>query len=783
MKNYCLIAFLLASSFTSFAQNVRGKVTDAKTGEAVAYATVVWKGTRAGAVTEVDGQYETTQPAGATHLVFSYVGYVSDTVEYKNEKVLNHQMREPAAGPMVIIDGEIPATHITGRNPQLFQVLGEKELCKAACCNLSESFETNASIDASFADAITGTRQIRMLGLDGKYTQMMFDNMPAVRGLASTYGLTYVPGTWVKNIYIAKGVGSVTSGYESITGQINVAYKNPENAEQLAVNGYGGSGGRLELNVIWKPKTHDEQALGEEHGLMESEDHAGEEEKKPEHRQTQFHPVFLAHGALSTTRTDHNGDGFLDNPLFNNLILRNEWHLTTGNGLGGQYAASYTHINNVSGKLDYDPLDEIRSQLWGVNVTTDRYDISAKTGFVFKQKEWKSFGSQVNASWHDQSGNYGFRQYKGTQLSARVNLLFASRIVNDDHKFTTGASFTYDDYNERLFFNDFPPVPLSSVTLNRLEKVPGVFGEYTWNFKDRFVTVAGLRVDHHNVFGVLVTPRLHTRYSFNDNTSLKVLAGKGYRTPSLLMDNVGILASNRNIVIEGNDPDGLFGLKMEEAWNTGILLTHKFKMNHRDAVLSIDVYRTQFVQQVVMDMEEAGVVRFYNLEGKSYSNSAQAEFQWSPLKRLEWRLAYRWLDVKTQYTSALLEKPLVNKHRAFTNIAYATKEKSKGQHWRWDATVQWISPKRIPYAAQHDEVHTVEDQTYSNAYFQLNAQVTYAIKKDFEFYLGGENLTNFVIHNAIISAENPASENFDGSLVWGPVFGRMGYVGFRWSIK
>jgi len=582
--------------------------------------------------------------------------------------------------------------------------------------------------------------------------------VPAVRGLASTYGLTYVPGPWIHSIQIAKGVGSVLNGYESITGQINVSHKNPGNGERLHVNAYSSTGGRLELNLLWKPEMNPRQ----------------------QQRKIQFSPIFLAHGAMSQLRSDMNDDGFLDNPLFSNVILRNEWHLATDGGLGGQYTASYMHLNNVSGKLQYDPQDEIRSQLWGVNVTTDRYEISAKTGYVFPDKDFQSFGTQLNASWHEQNGNFGFRQYSGQQLSARANLLFASRF-SENHKFTSALSWQYDDYHESLdtMEQSTSSVDFTTYNFDRKELVPGAAFEYSWLAGESFILVAGMRADYHNVYDLLLTPRLHARYSFTENSSLKLAAGKGYRTPSILMDNVGMLASNRDIEIQYFNPEFPFGLKMEEAWNFGIIFSQKFEMNHREATLSLDAYRTQFVNQLVMDIEEARVVRFYNLDGQSFSNSVQAELQWSPFKRFDWRLAYRWLDVQTQYVSGLLEKPLLNKHRAFTNIAFETREKDNGAQWRWDATLQWISQKRIPPAGEH-AAHTI--LLKSESYVQLNAQITYVFRTNLELYVGGENLTNFMQHDAIISSEDPSSEDFDASLIWGPVFGRMGYVGFRWKM-
>lgn len=791
---------LLLAALHSFSQGINGTVSGKKsdgTTETLIGAVVVWEGTRSGTATQSDGTFSIGVPPNAQKLIASYIGFQNDTVVYSGQNSIDFVLiPEITNGTQINIVGDQASTHISTRNPMNFQTLNEKELCKAACCNLSESFETNASIDASFADAVTGTRQIRMLGLDGRYTQMMFDNIPAVRGLASTYGLTYIPGPWVKSIYIAKGVGSVVSGYESITGQINVAIKNPDNAEKLHVNAYAGTGGRTELNVVWRPSMQSEHDHA--HGDHDEEGHIHEEGEEHEHGEeghihtegdehdedhhTHIHPVFLAHGALSQLRTDMNGDGFLDNPLFSNIILRNEWHVETESGLGGQFTLNYLKMKNVSGKLDYDPLDEVRSQLWGVDVTTDRYEFTAKVGYVFPDKPWKSFGSQWNISWHDQRGHYGYRRYNGEQLSGRANLLFASRIGSDAHKFTTGVSYQYDDYVERITFGEIPPVTLSSMQLNRLEYVPGAFFEYTMNPAERFTLVAGVRADYHNIYGLLLTPRLHARYSVAELTSFKLVAGRGYRTANVLMDNVGILAGNRNILLQGNDENGMFGLKIEDAWNTGLIFTHKFKLNHREGTLSVDAYRTQFVNQVVLDLETPGEAKFYNLEGDSYSNSVQAEMQWSPFKRFDWRLAYRWLEVRTDYISGMLDKPLVNKHRAFTNLAYETKARNNGAQWRFDATIQWISRKRLPNPGMHEHHEGDMQSSYSNDYWQVMAQVTYVFRTNVELYVGGENLTNFMVHDAIISAENPQSDLFDGSQLWGPVFGRMGYVGLRWVI-
>ncbi len=785
-----ILAGLMVSVLITHAQGVTGTVTGQLidgTKEPLVFANVVWKDTRSGTLTDEQGKFKIGVAPGANLLVVYYIGFESDTIVYNGQREINVVLKQlDSGGNDIVIEGERSSTFINSRDPQLFQVMNEKELCKAACCNLSESFETNASVDAAYADAITGTRQIRMLGLEGKYTQMLFDNIPAVRGLSSTYGLTYVPGPWVKNIYVTKGVGSITSGYESMAGQINVALKNPDTAERFHLNAYAGNGGRMELNLVVGPKTEKEgeiEVVEEKHVHEPGEEHDHEQDEEHEHRHIKG--SLLAHGAMSQLRTDMNGDGFLDNPLFSNISLRNEWHIDGHNGLGAQVALNYQNINTVSGQLDYNPTDEVRSRLWGVNTQTRRYEASTKVGYVFPGKPWKSFGSQVNALYHDQDGEYGFQTYNGQQRSGRVNLLFASRILNESNTFTTGFTYVFDDYRDTLTSN-FPIISNNPpFALNRQERVPGVFFEYTLKVEDKFTLVAGLREDLHNLYGPIFTPRLHARYSINDHMTVKAVGGIGYRTPVLVMDNVGMLASNRFVMIEGDlaPTEKYMGLDIEKSSNAGLVFTWKGDVLYRPATLSIDGFITEFEKQVVIDYETPGYVYIYNLQGNSFSNSAQAELQWSPVRRFDVRMAYRWLEARTQYRDGLRDRPLVNRHRAFTNLAYETRKKANGSQWRFDATVQWISRKRIPFVINNHGEHFNEPlSTWSDDYWQVMAQATYVFKTNLELYVGGENLTNFMVHDAIVMANDTGSSLFDGSLLWGPVFGRMGYVGLRWIL-
>ncbi len=741
------IGIALCWSLTSTGQELVGKVLGVSgpgQTEVLVSATIYFPNTNHGGFTDERGEFKIPIPAEADRVIFSYIGYQNDTLFLPIQDRIEITLSRIESLGEVEIEAESTSTEMSLISVLNTQLISEKELTKAACCNLSESFDTNASIDASFTDAVTGTRQIRMLGLDGKYTQIMQDVVPTIRGLSAIYGLTYVPGPWVESIQVAKGVGSVANGYESMTGQINVSMKNPENAEKLYVNAYGNQGGRAEFNAAYL------MPVGKRFSTLSS-----------------------IHGEWNNQRLDMNNDGFMDNPLKQDIILRSAWKYSSLNhGWEGEYQATYLRQEKLSGQLNFKDREEsMGKKLWGSQFNVEELQVYLKNGYVWQDTPWRSFGSQLSGTVHRQDGNFGTRLYDGEQTSFRANLLYATRINSETHSLLAGASFQYDDFNETL----------DSLQFSRIEQVPGAFVEYTWRLQDRFTLVTGMRGDYHNLFGAFWSPRLHARYSITDNTSIKVASGRGYRTSNVLMENVGVLASNRQIVVQDQLSGQMPNLQPEVSWNSGVNLLSKFKLLFRDATLSLDYYYTIFENQVVFDLENPRQALFYNLSGESFSHSAQIEFAWSPARRWDLKMAYRWLDVQTQYSTGLLAKPFVNKHRAFINLAYETKANEKGAQWKIDFTGNWIGKGRIPSTVSNPD--EFQRNAYSDSYVLMNAQLSRVFSKTFEIYLGAENLGNFQQPKAILSPDDPFGEYFDASLIWGPVFGRMTYAGLRWKIN
>nr|WP_315149567.1 TonB-dependent receptor plug domain-containing protein [uncultured Flavobacterium sp.] len=624
-----------------------------------------------------------------------------------------------------------------------------KELLKAACCNLAESFETNPSIDVNFSDALTGTKQIKMLGLTSPYLMIAEENIPSVRGASQAYGLSFTPGTWIESIQITKGAGSVVNGYESISGQINTELLKPINNIPFFLNFYGSTDARFELNTHFNAKISDK-----------------------------WSSALFVHGNARTGKNDMNDDGFLDNPLAKQINVLNRYqYYDAEKGLVSFINFRYMNDKKQTGELDFDPdKDKGKTNVWGSEINTERLDVSSKVGYVFKDMPYQSIGFQNAFNSHNQESYFGLNRYNIKQSSFYSNLIFNSIISNTMHKFATGLNFTYDKYQEFVNVNDY----------SRIDNSIGTFFEYTYDNDDNFSLVAGGRVDNHNRLGTFITPRLHIRYNPWEKAVLRVSAGRGKRSANIFAENQSLFASARTFDIL--DTNGkIYGLDPEIAWNYGISFNQKFKLFGRNADTGFDFYKTDFTKQVVVDLYTAPAipgthqVLFYNLNGKSFANSLQVDFNVEIAKHLDVRTAYKYYDIQTDYLSGRSERPLQAKHRFFANLGYETHIGDTGNHWKFDFTYNWMGQQKLPETASNP----VEDRLpmYSPSYSLMNAQITRIFSSVFEIYLGGENIGNYKQEKAILGNDNPFGTTFDASIVYAPIFGQMYYAGLRFKIK
>ncbi|MBM1104671.1 TonB-dependent receptor [Aurantibacter crassamenti] len=753
MKLYILVVILLFPVLNFSQEKVEGMIMEANEGNkhiGLPGANIYWMNSQIGTISNEKGLFSIPYDKAYDKLIISYIGFTSDTLTIKAPKMVHHWLKSSNELDEVVVQQKREAVQKSYFSSQNIITINSDELLKAACCNLSESFETNPAIDVNFSDALTGTKQIQMLGLTSPYLLITQENIPMVRGASQAYGLTFTPGTWVESIQITKGAGSVVNGYESISGLINTELVKPLTDNAFFVNGYGNINGRLELNTHLNQKISDNLSVG----------------------------AYLHHNRRDIEE-DNNDDGFLDAPLANQLnAMARLQYQNPEKGWVSFLNLRYLNDDKQVGQVDYNPsTDRLASnavltgdELWGSEINTERFDSSLKLGYVFPELPFQSIGFQASYSLHNQESYFGLNQYDIEHESVYSNLIFNSIIGDTRSKFKTGFNFGYDGYDELVNATNYLRDDVSA----------GAFFEYTYENLEHISLTAGLRVDTHNRLGNFVTPRLHVRYTPWNRGSIRGAVGRGRRAANIFAENQQLFASSRQIQIL--DTEGsIYGLDAEDAWNFGFSFLQGFTFLNRPGNITLDYYKTDFKNQVVVDWENPRAITFYNLDGKSVANSFQIELNHEILKNLEFRTAYKYYDVNTDYRNGNLQKPLQAQHRYFANLGYVTEITDSGGQWRFDYTLHTVGKQRLPNTDVNPPEYRLGE--FAKGYSLMNAQMTKVFSEKFEIYVGGENLSNFRQQNPVLSAENPFGANFDTSIVYAPIMGRMFFAGFRYKIK
>lgn len=738
MKQILLVLFLFFSGIALRAQApVHGTVKD-RAGEPIPGANICWLNSSNGVTTTIEGGFSIPRLGKHHTLVISFIGFENDTIRVgsKNEP-LHVVLREGVELAEVnIVSRKMGTMKLRGSVLNQDMISGE-ELCRAACCNLGESFTTNPSVDVSYSDAATGAKQIKLLGLSGTYVQMLTENIPNYRGAAAPYGLGYVPGPWMQSIQVSKGTSSVKNGYEALTGQINVEFKKPnaEEADWVSANLFASTSNRYEANADASVKLSD-----------------------------RWSTMLLAHYENETKAHDANNDGFVDIPRVEQYNLFNRWTYMSDKYvfIGGVKALNEERLGGQDSHNSSDNHDD----LYEVSVRTDRYEAFAKNAFILNKEKNTNLALILSGTLHSQDAVYGRKLYDVDQQNAYASLMFETEFT-PLHSLSAGLSYNYDGYDQRYRLTN-------QETEGRLkvfdrESVAGAYAQYTFNWHDKLTFMAGLRGDHSNLHGFFVTPRTHLKYAPNEYINFRLSAGKGYRTNHVLAENNFLMASSREVVVVDN-------LEQEEAWNYGASVSTYLPLVGKTLNVNAEFYYTDFLHQVVSDMDSnPHQIIFGNLDGRSYSKVFQVEASYPFFTGFTLTAAYRVTDAKTSYGGKLLEKPLTSKYKGLLTASYQTELGL----WQFDATLQLNGGGRMPTPySLTDASQTPSWEARYNGFEQVSAQVTRYFR-NWSIYIGGENLTNFKQKNPIVDASNPWGPRFDSTMIWGPVHGVKGYIGLR----
>ena len=777
-----LVLIVLMPSVALAQRTITGKVVDADNNSPLIGASLYWKNTTAGTTTTTDGSFSIRRVNGFETLVVDYLGYDIAEIEVgKEENSLDIRLKPSAVDiDEVVVEGQQRGNYAKSGGITRQEQISFAGLCKMACCSLAESFENSASVTVGYSDAISGARQIKMLGLAGTYTQILDENRPIMQGAGAAYGLSYTPGMWLNSIQVSKGVASVTAGHEAITGQINLEHRKPTDDERFFLNLYFDSELRPEINVSSAIPLLPDKSLS---------------------------TVIMAHGSLDTAQHDMNGDGFSDMPKANQINVANKWLWQNADGIQLRWGWKVVNENRLGGQLGYkkdmyeDMVADPFNSLYGSKIHNRNINAYAKLGIPVGYERTftgdPADAVQNNVAMILDYDNYLTDSYFGlnkvdvVENALRYNITYAHYFTQRS-SLNAGASaymrMMDNNYQQPAIAGGAPAEAWSFIGKSTLVE-PGLFAEYTYQIEDKFSLVVGLRGDYSMIEGdyyndvkgkLLVTPRSHIRWSITPRTTLRASAGMGYRRQNLVTDNIWMMTTSRHIKFAGLEDD------MEAAATFGGSLSQTFRLAQDDmATISFDYFRTQFFNTMVFDQETAdNSILIYNSDGKSFTDNYQIDFNWTPFRGFDLFATFRYTNAKMTVErdgeQILVERPLTSRYKGLINIQYAVRR------WVFDATAQLNGPVRLP-ELDGDLVKATENPNLSPIYPMFFAQVSYKIS-NLTLYLGCENIANYVQGHKghgqapILGSEAPFKEGFNSSAVWGPLMGRKFYIGLRLNL-
>ncbi len=786
-KSIIIVMLLLCLPLVVSAQRLTGKVIDSATKQPLIGASLYWKNTTAGTTTSTDGTFTLKRVSGFPILVVDYLGYDIIEKELSNKDVTEITIElKPSAVDIdeVVIEGQQRGNFAKSSGIARQEQISFAGLCKMACCSLAESFENSASVTVGYSDAISGARQIKMLGLAGTYTQILDENRPIMQGAGAAYGLSYTPGMWLNSIQVSKGVASVTAGHEAITGQINLEHRKPTDDERLFLNLYFDSELRPEINLSTAlPLTKDKS----------------------------LSTVILLHGSMHPMAHDDNGDTFVDMPKSYQVNVANKWLWQTKNGIQLRWGWKYLQEDRLGGQHEYvknykkglydKMIADPKSMPYGSNIFNRNINAYIKLGVPVGPE--RTFTGDPNDAVQNNFAmildydNYLTDSYFGlntidvTEDTFRFNATYA-------HYFTQRSSLNVGaSAYMRMMDNNYlqngvqhnedggaSVTPLWDFVGKSTLIEPGLFAEYTYNIEEKFSLVLGVRGDYSIMKGKyyydtkplpLITPRSHIKWSITPRTTLRASAGMGFRRQNLITDNIWMMTTSRTIVDNVKDD-------MEKALTVGGSISQSFRLAGDDqATISFDYFRTQFFNTMVFDQETAdNTTLIYNSKGRSFTDNYQIDFNWTPFKGFDLFMTFRYTNAKMTLERdngerILVERPLTSRFKGLINIQYAVRR------WIFDVTAQLNGPMRLP-ELDGDLSNVQKNPTLSPIYPMFFAQISYKIS-NFTIYAGCENIANFKQQKPIVVPEGgPYAPGFNSSMVWGPLTGVKGYVGIRLNI-
>lgn len=698
-----------------------------------------WEGTTIGTISDTGGRFILQVPPRFPAWLRCELSAESLQVESLPDTFLVWEINLPT---FQLASQTISAEVEDLQSPQSIPVVSwnRTTLTSAPCCNLSEAFEGTALVDAVFSDGAMGVRQFRLFGFEPAHSSILYENKPLAVGLYRPWAAQFLPTLWVQSLSIAKGVGSVLSGHEGTAGHIQVQYlSSQESSFPRQVEAFARSTGEFFLATRLERLSR----RGDRYLLL------GNVGWTP----------FQSH-ALQ----DHNADGFLDIPLFRHghLLVRRLRRDSSGGMSEVDVEGLYEY--RWGGQVSFrskESLEEMKA--WGSYQGLGMLQSSLRRGWILSQGRGVSVLIQGRSFW--QKLQAGFNRYEAWQPIGWFQLLYSQPLGGDPlWRIHLGVAGRFAWYAETLStWHGY------DTSWYRLEGITGTFAELVWTPSPRFSGVIGGRMDWHSYWGWQPIPRLHLKWQYTTAGALRLSAGRTWRIPDPVAEATSFLMSARLWQLHfGKWP------AVERAWSYGFFWNHSFFLGEKWLRCSIDGVRAHLLQPFVWDIEQPWRIHLFSSSKPALYQSLYAEATYEVAEEFRLMLGYKLQEVWWYLQGQWVFRPLLPRHRFVGWLTWVT----LSQRWQVDGILSWYGRQRLPSTAENDPLYRLPLST--PAYAILTLQVTHRIDQ-WEIQIAGENLNGFRQARPVLAADQPFSPQFDASLIWAPIMGRMATLTVRYS--
>ena len=606
-------------------ETLKIKVQTEQEKEPLLGATVYFNELEIGAITEFDGVANFSDiPDGPHKITISYLGFetLETTIQLPTDSELVFFLKSGGNTLDEVVLQSSRSTRTVKKIPTRIEFIGAEELGEKAimnASNISMVLRESTGIQMQQTSLSSGNTNIRIQGLDGRYTQLLRDGFPLYGGFSSGLSILQIPPLDLKQFEIIKGSSSTLYGGGAIAGLVNMVSKTPEEDPQLD---------------IMLTQT---QALGSTANVFYGQ------------RKDKFGWTLYGSGHYQKAY-DPEDDGFSNLPLTKSLSINPKLFYYPSENTILWLGLNGTYDDRKGG--DITKIEEGQNGIHQYTENNLSKRLSSQAVYETKLDSLRTLTVKNSIAYFDRSLDIPDLTFKGKQWNTFTEATYQKEGLKSD--WVLGAN---------LYSTSFDEID-NPIERDQKEITYGLFANNIYDLSDQWILETGLRTDYAQDWGFFALPRVSLLYKNDTGFSSRIGGGLGYKLPDIFTEEAEFI-NFRDVLPINKD-----ALKAERSY--GVNLDFNYQTRLSDEIgFSINqlFYVSAIKNGLLLNSTDDGLFNFENAEGEIISRGAETNIKFT-YEDFRWFLNYALIDTRLNYLPGNPQKPLTAKHNAGSVLMY-----------------------------------------------------------------------------------------------------------------